>query len=59
MAYRAPSAALQVTPSMLFSASSSHLARFFRLPSSSPRSLAYSSYEGSPSCAVQLYQLQK
>ena len=55
MAYRAPSAGLQLTPSILFSASSSHLARFFRLPSSCARSFWYSSNEGSPSCGAQAW----
>lgn len=52
MAYSAPSSGLQVTPCSSVNALCSFSARRLSDASSSARSFAYSSYDGSPSCAV-------
>ena len=52
MAYSAPSSGLHVTPGSSLSALCSFSARRFSDASSSLRSFAYSSYDGSPSCAM-------
>ena len=55
MAYSAPSSGLQVTPCSSLSALCSFSARRLSDASSSARSFAYSSYDGSPSCAMRGY----